>query len=719
MADKNLSTRIKQKYDTIANWTSNNPVLLEGEVAIVEVPNNVDPIHNAPTILMKVGDGTSTFTELDWVSGLATDVYPWAKQPTKPTYTSDEIDVPLVSNGDNLDYTTQGIVPMSGANRFAFLPADQIIVEQSTDGGVTWQEYAGALTDQKKVALFSDINSAFYIPLKNGVRSCDCMLRISITAMKYNVPEGTPETEKFNYWNNNYVVERERYCDPNLFSIFLSAVMDRIQLKIEYYRGDGQKYSIVSTYDGLLGYSGRNNLRGLAMTFGGATTQLTNIWNYRFTFRTQALDGSFDDSKLDTSTNTVAQNISSIQAFSNNCWSYSNPMMYNSQLYTYDYQQNASFPGNIYPSGNASAWNTAVSSIGANSKKFHDIWVSLVHSFQVETDSDIKERGNYLYDKYLGYVNDSNNYPAPAIVNKNIITPVSYLRTGTVGVLPYTLTDSEGGWTNAVCRIGSSDYRFSESYIANIYANNITVDSNINVKGNILENGTPLSNKYVQLDSSDGTAVAFFKPNGQSPTYIKAGLSGIIPYTSADNWEASSGYVGAHGARFATSYIKEMYAKDISADSQISAALFVENGTSLSSKYALKTDIPASKQIITAYTGSENIGFNSTANTQTTKVITLNTTLQENDVVRVYVSGTGTYESQNAGVITFEVAKGADNTKLMGSGSTFTATGGTSGIIFANVNVTPNQLVCGTYALTDTSYPSASVCDVYKITIER
>ena len=66
MADKTLNTRIRLKYDTLANWTSNNPVLLAGELAIVEVPNNVDPIHNAPAILMKVGDGTSTFTELGY-----------------------------------------------------------------------------------------------------------------------------------------------------------------------------------------------------------------------------------------------------------------------------------------------------------------------------------------------------------------------------------------------------------------------------------------------------------------------------------------------------------------------------------------------------------------------------------------------------------------------------------------------------------------------------
>ena len=617
MADKSLNTRIKLKYDTLDNWTSNNPVLLEGEAAVVEVNENTNNIHNAPTTMVKVGDGESSFSSLKYISGLAADVYPWAKNSTKPAYTSDEISIPLVSNGDNADYTTQGIVPMSGANRFAFLPADQIIVEQSTDGGGTWQEYAGALTDQKKVALFSDINSSFYIPLKNGVRSCDCMLRISITAMKYNVPEGTPETEKFNYWNNNYVIGQERYCDPNLFSIFLSSVMDRIQLEIEYYKGNGQKYSTVSTYAGLAGYSGRNNLRGFAITFGGATTQLTNFWNYRFIFRTQAKDGSFDDSKLDTSTNTITQNISSIQAFSNNCWSYSNMMMYNNHIYTYDYQRNASFPAAVVP------------------------------------------------------YSDNNNL------------------------------------------LGNPSRRWST-----VYSYHGDFSGTLNAT-TIKENGTPLENKYVQLDYSDGNAVAFFNPHGQSPTYIKAGLNGIVPYTSADNWESSSGYVGAHGARFATSYIKDMYAKDITADSQISAALFVENGTSLSKKYALKSELPSTKQILTAYTGLENIGFNSTANTQTTKVITLNTTLQENDIVRVYVSGTGSYEDMNAGVITFEVAKGANNTKLMGSGSTFNATGGTSGIIFVNVPTGKNQLMCGTYALTDSVYASASDCYVYKITIER
>ena len=35
MANKELNSRIRWKKDTSSNWTSNNPVLLDGEIAIV------------------------------------------------------------------------------------------------------------------------------------------------------------------------------------------------------------------------------------------------------------------------------------------------------------------------------------------------------------------------------------------------------------------------------------------------------------------------------------------------------------------------------------------------------------------------------------------------------------------------------------------------------------------------------------------------------------
>lgn len=84
---KILSTRIKLRYDSYENWSTNNPVLLAGEVALVYVPaDKVAEVgeHNLtgttpPHVLMKVGDGTSKFNSLKYVSALAADVNSYAK----------------------------------------------------------------------------------------------------------------------------------------------------------------------------------------------------------------------------------------------------------------------------------------------------------------------------------------------------------------------------------------------------------------------------------------------------------------------------------------------------------------------------------------------------------------------------------------------------------------------------------------------------------------
>ncbi len=51
-----FNTRIKFKRDTSANWTSSNPVLLDGEVIIVDTANG--------GVRMKVGDGKKTYSQL-------------------------------------------------------------------------------------------------------------------------------------------------------------------------------------------------------------------------------------------------------------------------------------------------------------------------------------------------------------------------------------------------------------------------------------------------------------------------------------------------------------------------------------------------------------------------------------------------------------------------------------------------------------------------------
>jgi hypothetical protein len=56
MANKIFNTRIKNKRDTEANWTSKNPVLLNGEIIVVDTASG--------ETRFKVGDGTKKYSQL-------------------------------------------------------------------------------------------------------------------------------------------------------------------------------------------------------------------------------------------------------------------------------------------------------------------------------------------------------------------------------------------------------------------------------------------------------------------------------------------------------------------------------------------------------------------------------------------------------------------------------------------------------------------------------
>lgn len=58
MANKEILTRIKHKRDTSLNWTINNPVLLNGEIILV------DTAEGKGELRAKIGDGIKTYTQL-------------------------------------------------------------------------------------------------------------------------------------------------------------------------------------------------------------------------------------------------------------------------------------------------------------------------------------------------------------------------------------------------------------------------------------------------------------------------------------------------------------------------------------------------------------------------------------------------------------------------------------------------------------------------------
>ena len=108
--NKRLNTRILLKYDTYENWSTNNPNLLKGEmaIAVIDVSDNTQTHsgQTVPQLLVKVGNGlegdAGKYNSLPFVSGLAADVHSWAKAASKPTYAINEI------NGAKEYRTVQG-----------------------------------------------------------------------------------------------------------------------------------------------------------------------------------------------------------------------------------------------------------------------------------------------------------------------------------------------------------------------------------------------------------------------------------------------------------------------------------------------------------------------------------------------------------------------------------------------------------------------------------
>lgn len=253
--------------------------------------------------------------------------------------------IPKYEAGSTTDISMRPLVDRTRANRLAFLPADQIIIEQTVDGGTTWTD--AGYTDLQKRYLFATDGASISIPLLNGAKSTLCGIRVTITGMKYNVPDGTAETEKYQYWNSDYVIRQERYFNVREWWFWLSANSDTIRCQIEMVSGStSEKYNTwVNVFDtdfGMTGWSGSDWIRaGGGTTFGGGTTQTGNCWNWRLMFWSRMSDGktSFQS--------TTKQTINGIRCYGDNVWGAPNTLMQKDHLYYWDIDMHATFPAAV------------------------------------------------------------------------------------------------------------------------------------------------------------------------------------------------------------------------------------------------------------------------------------------------------------------------------------------------------------------------------------
>lgn len=269
--------------------------------------------------------------------------------------------------------TTRPLFMMTRGNRLCLLPGSQVIIEKSTDAGVTWEDYGA--TDAQKANLFNGRNAgSIQIPQKNGIRSTDCMLRITITGMRYNVPEGTTETNKYNYWNSTYMQSQERYCQLHTLYFWVSSSNDKIWLKVERAKGNDST-NWIKIFDtstnanrvGLSGWGGMDFCTFAADTFGGSNSA-SHYWNYRMTFRTCTNDTTsdatlFDDTKLATGFTTQIQTISGINGYGDTMWGSPNNMANIDHMYVWDNSANVTFPAKVTAASLSSNSNIGAQSI--------------------------------------------------------------------------------------------------------------------------------------------------------------------------------------------------------------------------------------------------------------------------------------------------------------------------------------------------------------------
>ncbi|WP_251316643.1 hypothetical protein [Flintibacter muris] len=87
---KTIAVQYKLRGDTLANLEAKNAIYAVNEPIVVLIPADTDAGTKA-AILLKLGDGTTAFNDLPYITALAGDVPEWAKAATKPVYEAKEI----------------------------------------------------------------------------------------------------------------------------------------------------------------------------------------------------------------------------------------------------------------------------------------------------------------------------------------------------------------------------------------------------------------------------------------------------------------------------------------------------------------------------------------------------------------------------------------------------------------------------------------------------
>nr|DAP63243.1 MAG TPA: hypothetical protein [Caudoviricetes sp.] len=216
---------------------------------------------------------------------------------------------------DNIGSTNRAMINTARSPKSAFLPANCITVEYSSDAGKTWEDYG--LSEAQKRGLFA--------------LTCDNDVRLSKSS-----PVSTNDCVRIT------VEPLDRYVSFDQLYIWFSTGSHACTLDLERSTiGAKDTFSFIRKDVPLGGWSGPNVINFPYGTFGGNHSQTSNAYKYRMTFKT---------TKLGSST-TQFPTIIDIRFYGDRAWLIPNDMVKGDYPFSWDRDMNVNFSEQLKEQG--------------------------------------------------------------------------------------------------------------------------------------------------------------------------------------------------------------------------------------------------------------------------------------------------------------------------------------------------------------------------------
>ena len=216
------------------------------------------------------------------------------------------------------------------ANRIAYLNPAAIQIEYTTNGGSSWAD--SGYSDTEKTWLCTGNQGIAIGQSKSGYSQSTALTTNHWTRITLTGQNGT----------TGYV-----YTAPRKLLINMGTAVG-VSCLVEYKTGvSGASWQTFGTYT-VSGWSGWNDIPLILGTFGGGTTQTSNNWYLRFTFKVTSTR---------TDTYKGYSQVLGLRLFGSTDWTSASssygkgPMSSTGHLYSYDVSANATFPAKVTANG--------------------------------------------------------------------------------------------------------------------------------------------------------------------------------------------------------------------------------------------------------------------------------------------------------------------------------------------------------------------------------